>query len=126
MTAHFCVGARFKSKTFQVRERRTIMLEQLSRHWWLIALRGIAAILFGVIAFSQPAITLVALVWLWGAYAIADGVCSLFASVRAAEHGRRWGALLLSGICGVAAGLIAFAWTGITALALLYLVAAWA
>ncbi|HZO89800.1 MAG TPA: HdeD family acid-resistance protein [Chthonomonadaceae bacterium] len=102
------------------------MLTQLSRYWWVIALRGVVAILFGIIAFSQPTTTLVALVWLWGAYAIADGVCALFASVRAAEQGRNWGMLLLSGLCGIVAGIIAFAWTGITALVLLYLVAAWA
>jgi uncharacterized membrane protein HdeD (DUF308 family) len=102
------------------------MLEQLTRHWWVIALRGVLALLFGVLAFSQPAITLVALVWLWGAYAFVDGVFTLFASVRAAEEGRSWGMLLLEGICGLAAGIIAFAWTDITAVALLYLMAFWA
>jgi uncharacterized membrane protein HdeD (DUF308 family) len=102
------------------------MLEQLTRYWWVIALRGVVAILFGIIAISQPAITLVALVWLWGAYALVDGVFTLFASVRAAEQGRRWEMLLLEGICGVAAGIVAFAWTGITAVALLYVMAAWA
>jgi uncharacterized membrane protein HdeD (DUF308 family) len=102
------------------------MLEQLTRHWWLIALRGVVAILFGIIAISQPAITLVALVWLWGAYAFVDGVFTLFAAVRAGEEGRSWGMLLLEGICGIAAGIVAFAWTGITAVALLYVMAAWA
>lgn len=102
------------------------MLEQLARYWWIIALRGVMAILFGIIAISQPTITLVALVWLWGAYALVDGVFTIFASVRAAGQGRRWGMLLLEGICGIAAGIIAFAWTGVTALALLYLIAAWA
>lgn len=102
------------------------MLEQLSRYWWIIALRGVLAILFGIVAFSQPAITLIALVWLWGAYAFVDGVFTIFSAVRAAEQGRRWGMLLLSGLCGIAAGIIAFAWTGITAVALLTLIAAWA
>lgn len=102
------------------------MLEQICRHWWIMALRGVVAILFGVIAFCQPTITLVALVWLWGSYALVDGVFTLFASIRAAEQGRRWGMLLLEGIFGIAAGIIAFAWTGITAVTLLYLVAAWA
>ncbi len=102
------------------------MLEQLSRYWWVVALRGVMAILFGIIAFSQPGITLVALVWLWGAYALVDGAFTLVGSIRAAEQGRHWGMLLLEGLCGIAAGIIAFAWTGITAVVLLYLVAAWA
>jgi uncharacterized membrane protein HdeD (DUF308 family) len=102
------------------------MLEQLSRHWWVLALRGVAAILFAVIAFSQPGIALTALVWLWGAYALFDGVLALVMAVRAGEQGRPWGMLLLEGVCGIAAGFIAFGMTGMTALVLAYLVAAWA
>jgi uncharacterized membrane protein HdeD (DUF308 family) len=102
------------------------MLEQLTRHWWVLALRGVVAILFALIAFSRPGITLIALVWLWGAYAFIDGVFAAVAAVRAAEHNQRWGMLLLEGICGIAAGIIAFAWTGMTALVLVYLIAAWA
>jgi uncharacterized membrane protein HdeD (DUF308 family) len=102
------------------------MLDQLVRHWWVLALRGVLAILFAVIAFSRPGVTLIALVWVWGAYAFVDGVFALIASVRAAEHHQRWGMLLLEGISGIAAGIIAFVWTGITALALVFLIAAWA
>jgi uncharacterized membrane protein HdeD (DUF308 family) len=102
------------------------MLEQLTRNWWMVALRGVLAILFAVIAFGWPGITVVALVWLWGAYAFVDGVFALIASVRAAEQDQRWGMLLLEGISGIAAGIIAFAWTGMTALVLVYLIAAWA
>ena len=102
------------------------MLEQLTRHWWVLALRGVLAILFAVIAFSRPGVTLVALVWVWGAYAFVDGVFALIAAVRAAEHHQRWGMLLLEGVTGIAAGIIAFVWTGITALVLVYLIAAWA
>jgi len=102
------------------------MLEQLTRHWWVLALRGVAAILFALIAFAWPGITLTALVWLWGAYAFVDGVFAVVAAVRAAEQHQRWGMLLLEGISGIAAGIVAFAWTGITALVLVYLIAAWA
>jgi uncharacterized membrane protein HdeD (DUF308 family) len=102
------------------------MLEQLTRHWWVLALRGVVAILFALIAFSRPGITLIALVWLWGAYAFIDGVFSAIAAVRAAERHQRWGLLLLEGICGIIAGVIAFAMTGITALVLVYVIAAWA
>jgi uncharacterized membrane protein HdeD (DUF308 family) len=102
------------------------MLEQLTRHWWVLALRGVVAILFAAIAFSQPSITLTALIYVWGAYAIVDGVLALVAAVRAGEQQRPWGMLLLEGICGIAAGILAFVWTGITALALIYVIAAWA
>jgi uncharacterized membrane protein HdeD (DUF308 family) len=102
------------------------MLEQLTRHWWVLALRGVLAILFAVIAFSRPGVTLMALVWVWGAYAFLDGIFALIAAVRAAEHHQRWAMLLLEGISGIAAGIIAFVWTGITALVLVYLIAAWA
>lgn len=102
------------------------MLEQLSRHWWALAVRGIIAIIFAIIAFTRPGITLLALVWLWGAYAFVDGLFSVLAAVRAAERHQRWGMLLLEGICGIAAGIIAFLWAGITALVLVYLIAAWA
>jgi len=102
------------------------MLEQLGRSWWVLVVRGVLAILLGVIAFSQPGMTLTALVWLWGAYAFADGALAVVASVRARGQHRRWGMLLLGGISGIAAGIIAFAWPGITALMLVYLIAAWA
>jgi uncharacterized membrane protein HdeD (DUF308 family) len=102
------------------------MLEQLTRHWWVPALRGVAAILFALIAFSQPGTALTALVWVWGAYALVDGVLAAVMAVRAGEQGERWGMLLLEGICGIAAGVIAFTMTGMTALVLAYLIAAWA
>ena len=102
------------------------MLEQLIKNWWMLALRGLLAIVFGVIAFLQPDVTVVALVWLWGAYALTDGIFTVVASVKAAEQGKSWGMLMFDGICGIAAGVIAFTWTGITAVTLFYLVAAWA
>lgn len=102
------------------------MLQQLSRNWWVLVVRGVLAILFAVIAFSQPGIALTALVWLWGAYALADGLFAVVTSVRAAGQHQHSGMLLLEGLCGMAAGVIAFAWPGITALVLVYLIAGWA
>lgn len=102
------------------------MLEQMVRNWWVMALRGVLAIIIGIIAFSWPRITLVALVWLWGSYALADGVFALIAAVRAAGRQQRWVMLVLRGMTGIAAGIIAFAWTGMTAVVLVYLIAAWA
>ena len=103
-----------------------LVLPVLSRNWWLVALRGLAAIVFGVLAFVWPAITLWALVLLFGAYMLVDGIFAIVAAVRAAGREARWWLLLIEGVLGVLAGLVAAFWPGLTALALLYFVAAWA
>jgi uncharacterized membrane protein HdeD (DUF308 family) len=102
------------------------VLPILSRNWWLVALRGLAAIVFGVLAFVWPAITLWALVLLFGAYMLVDGIFAIVAAVRAAGREARWWLLLIEGVLGVLAGLVAAFWPTLTALALLYFIAAWA
>jgi uncharacterized membrane protein HdeD (DUF308 family) len=104
---------------------RTV-LPVLSRNWWALALRGLAAIVFGILAFVWPGITLWALILLFGAYMLVDGVFAIVAAVRVAGEAARWWLLLVEGILGVLAGIVAFVWPGLTALALLYFVAAWA
>lgn len=97
--------------------------------WWTFVLRGIFAILFGLLTWFLPGIALLTLVFLFGFYAIADGVFNVaaaFSRHRAAERRPPWWALLIQGILGLAAGCLAFLIPGITALALLYLIAAWA
>ncbi len=101
-----------------------IAVDQLARYWWLVALRGIAAILFGVLAFVWPGITLAVLVILFGAYALVDGILGLIAALRGETQHRL--ALALEGVVSVVAGLVAFVWPGLTALALLYIIAFWA
>src|SRR5690242_3010583 len=98
----------------------------LVRNWWSPVLRGAIAILFGIIAFTLPGITLGALVLLFGAYALVDGVLSLFGLIRHPGTEKHWGPLLFEGIVGVLAGLVTFFWPAITALALVYIIAAWA
>lgn len=102
------------------------MLERLIRNWWVLALRGVLAIVFGVIAALWPRITILSMVWLWGAYALVDGAFALAAAVRAAGREQPWMMLVLRGAVGLAAGIAAFVWSGITALAMIYLIAGWA
>jgi uncharacterized membrane protein HdeD (DUF308 family) len=102
------------------------MFVVLARHWWTLALRGLVAILFGVMAFAWPRITLTILVLLFGAYALVDGVFAIVAAVSAPKELRRWWMLLIEGLISVGIGGLSFVWPGITALALLWLIAFWA
>ena len=100
------------------------MFDVLVRKWWLVALRGIIAILFGIVALAYPGITLVALVLLFGVYALVDGVCAVFAAFGGTGRERLW--YILEGIAGIAAGILTLFYPGITAEFLIYLIAAWA
>lgn len=102
------------------------MIASLARNWWALALRGVFAILFGILALIWPGVTLGALVILFGAYALVDGIFALVAAFRAAEAHQRWWPFVWEGLFGIAAGLIAFIYPGITALVLLYIIAFWA
>jgi len=102
------------------------LLGRLAENWWLLLLRGLAAIAFGVIAFLWPGITLVALTYLFGIYAIVDGVVAIWAAFNLpGEAGPRWW-LGLSGVVSILAGIVAFVYTGMTALVLLVFIAVWA
>src|SRR5262245_23445398 len=94
--------------------------------WSALALRGILAILFGLLVFVWPGLTLFVLILFFGANALVDGVLALVAAVRGGASGARWWGVLIEGILGVAAGIITFLWPGLTALVLLYVIAAWA
>jgi uncharacterized membrane protein HdeD (DUF308 family) len=83
-------------------------------------------VLFGVLAIAWPGITLAALVIVWGAYALADGVLALIAAWQVRDQGRPFWSLVVVGLLGIAAGIVTFLWPGITALALLMVIAAWA
>ena len=102
------------------------MLEHLSRNWGWLVLRGVAAVLFGVLAFALPGITLAVLVIVWGAYALADGILALIAAYRVRDQGKPFWALVIVGLLGIAAGIVTFIWPGMTALLLLMFIAAWA
>jgi uncharacterized membrane protein HdeD (DUF308 family) len=103
------------------------MLGLVARDWWVFAIRGIAAIVFGILAFIWPVTTLAVLVFLFGAYVLVDGVALLVSLIRGDALARRhaW-AVGIMGLLGIIAGIITFAWPGLTAVSLLYLVAVWA
>jgi uncharacterized membrane protein HdeD (DUF308 family) len=102
------------------------MLLVLARNWWMLALRGLVAVLFGLVAIVWPGLTLTALVLLFGAYALVDGVFAVVSALRTASRQSRWWMLLIEGVIGIVIGVVTFLWPDITALALLYLIAAWA
>jgi uncharacterized membrane protein HdeD (DUF308 family) len=103
-----------------------MIVERLAKNWWVFLLRGVLAILFGLGAMVLPGITLAALVLLYGAYALADGVVAAIAAFtkRKAGEGFPWSVLVI-GLAGIAAGVLTFMYPGLTALVLLYFIAAW-
>jgi uncharacterized membrane protein HdeD (DUF308 family) len=101
------------------------MVATLSRYWWILAIRGVAGILFGISAFLWPDITLAALVLLFGAYALVDGVFAVIAGITTRKQEERWWMMILEGIAGIVLGVLTFLWPSITALILLYFIAAW-
>ena len=102
------------------------MNDMIANNWWVIALRGVLAILFGIAAFAMPIVTMLSLVIVFAAFSFVDGIFGIIAAVRGAHKGERWVWLLLNGILGIAAGAVAVLWPGITVLAFVFLVAAWA
>lgn len=106
--------------------RLDAMSAVLARNWWLIALRGAFAILFGIIALIAPGATLLTLVIFFSAYMLVDGITEIVAAVRAAERHERWGYLLAAGAINILVGVLAFLMPGSALVAFIYLIAAWA
>ena len=106
---------------------RLPLVRTLAENWWLVLLRGLASIVFGILAFVWPGLTLVALIFLWGAYALVDGAIALWAAIsgKAGAIAPRWW-LAVVGIVGLLAGVVAFGSPGLTALVLLMFIAGWA
>ena len=102
------------------------MVRALSHHWWLVVLRGILAILFGILAFIWPAITLLTLVVMFGVYAIVDGLLAAWTGLSRTKDSPRWWTFLLEGLISIGAGVIALLWPGLATLVLIYMIASWA
>src|SRR5579863_10348254 len=104
----------------------TDMAAILVGNWWALALRGVFAILFALIAFFWPGLTALALVLLFGFYALVDGVFALVAASRLAHRHGRSGGLLFEGILDLVIAAICFLWPSTAVVALIYLIAIWA
>ena len=103
-----------------------MLIETLKRHWWVPVLRGIAAIIFGVIAFVYPGLTVAVLVLLFGAWVLVDGVFRVVGAIGHRASDPEWGFHLIIGILGIIIGFLTFHAPRITALALIIYIAAWA
>lgn len=102
------------------------MVDLLARNWGWVMLRGVAALIFGLLTLFNPALTLVALIILFGAYTLVDGISTIISAI-ANRHGEdQWVELLIGGIVSLAAGVATFLLPGLTALVLLYIIGAWA
>jgi uncharacterized membrane protein HdeD (DUF308 family) len=101
--------------------------ETLVQNWWLFTLRGVLGILFGCIALIFPGPTILSLVLFFSAYMLVDGVAGIISAVRAIRRKEdRWGLLIFEGLLNIAVGIAAFLWPGITVVAFVWLIAAWA
>jgi uncharacterized membrane protein HdeD (DUF308 family) len=103
-----------------------MMIETLKRHWWVPVIRGIAAIVFGIIAFAYPGLTIATLVLFFGAWVLIDGIFRIVGAIGHRASDPDWGWQLVIGILGIVVGLLTFHAPQITALALVIYIAAWA
>src|SRR5512139_3669034 len=98
----------------------------LTRNWWLVALRGLLAILFGITAFAWPGLTWLVLILVFGVYAIVDGIFAMISGVVQSRYSSRWWVFLVEGIISLTAGLIVLLQPDLAALALVMVIAIWA
>jgi uncharacterized membrane protein HdeD (DUF308 family) len=101
-------------------------VQTLTRNWWVFLVRGLLGIGFGIITFVDPGISLAALVLVFAAYAFADGIFAIVSAIRRRTGSEPWWHVFLEGLAGIAAGVLTLVWPALTAVVLLYLIAAWA
>ncbi len=98
----------------------------LAKNWWLFLVRGIFGVIFGLLAFLFPGPTMLSLVLLFSAYMLVDGIAGIVSAVRAMRRKDEWGLLIFEGLLNIAVGVAAFIWPGLTVLAFVFMVGAWA
>ncbi len=102
------------------------MLNNLTKYWWLMLLRGLAAILFGFLAWTWPGLTVLALLMFFAAYALVEGVTAIAMGVSGREEGRTWWQMILVGLLGIAAAIVTIFWPQLTAVVLVTAIGIWA
>jgi uncharacterized membrane protein HdeD (DUF308 family) len=102
------------------------MNNNLARNWWLVILRGILAILFGLTAFVWPGITWVVLVFMFGIYTLVDGLVAVGTGLSRAKDSPRWWAFLVEGLVSIGAAVVALIWPQLTGLIMVLVIATWA
>ena len=108
------------------RAQADAMCSLLTKNWWVIALRGAMAVLFGLVALFVPGAAMLSLALLFGAYLLVDGVLGVVSAVRAARHHERWGWLLAEAGLNIVMGCIALAFPAAAVLGFVLVTAAWA
>jgi uncharacterized membrane protein HdeD (DUF308 family) len=103
-----------------------MLAKLLSRYWWVLLLRGVLAIAFGVAAYAWPGLTLATLVMFFAAFVLVDGVFDVFHALQTRKEHENWWVLLLEGLLGIAFGVITWTRPGVTVTVLLLLIAFWA
>jgi uncharacterized membrane protein HdeD (DUF308 family) len=117
-------GPRPGASPFEAQAER--LSSMLAGNWWAVALRGLAAIIFGVLALLAPGITMLSLVLVFAVTMLVDGVLNLIIGLRSVRRHERWGVFVLQGLASLAAAAVALMAPGVTVLAFVYLMAAWA
>lgn len=105
--------------------RTETMSAILARNWWAVALRGVFAVVFALIAFFWPGATILSFVLFFSAYMLVDGVFGIVSGIRAASRNERWGLLVLEGILNILVGVLAFVMPGLTVVFFVTLLAVW-
>lgn len=114
------------AETTAPEKAREALSEVLAESWWAVGLRGLIGIAFGLICLLVPAAAILALILLFSAYMLVDGVLAIASGIKAARNGERWGLLILEGVVDLAAGAVAFLWPEITTVVFVILIAVWA
>jgi uncharacterized membrane protein HdeD (DUF308 family) len=113
------------SPSFGTPDRVEAMSALLAKNWWAVALRGVFAIIFALIAFFWPGATLLSFAIFFSAYMLVDGVFGIVSGIRAASNNQRWGLLILEGLLNILVGVIAFLMPGLTIVFFVTLMAVW-